>query len=53
MQVSNRGDFRLMNEINGVNGFGRLTMKESSKEGWDGESENTSRKKCKEEKEEE
>jgi len=28
-------------------------MKESTKEGWDDESENTSRAKCKEEKEEE
>lgn len=42
-----------MNEINGVSGFDRLTMKESTKEGWDDESENMSRAKCKEEKEEE
>jgi hypothetical protein len=32
-----------MNEINGLSGFGRLTMKEGTKEGWDDESE-----KCKE-----
>ena len=42
-----------MNEINAVSGFGRLTMKESNKEGWDDESENVSRAKCKEEKEKE
>ena len=53
MQVSNTGDFRLMNEINGVSCFGRLTMKESNKEGWDDESEKMSRAKCKEENEEE
>jgi hypothetical protein len=42
-----------MNEINGVRGFGRLTMTENTKEGCDDESENMSRAKCKEEEEEE
>jgi hypothetical protein len=53
MHVSNRGDFRLMNEINGVSCSGRLTMKESTKDGWVDESGNISRAKCKEEKDEE
>ena len=53
MQVSNRGDIRLMNEINGISCFGRLTMKQSTKGGWDDESENMSRTKCKGERERE
>jgi hypothetical protein len=43
-----RGDFRLMNEINGESGFSRLTTKQSTKEAWDDESENMSSVKCKE-----
>jgi ABC-type dipeptide/oligopeptide/nickel transport system ATPase subunit len=42
-----------MNEINGVSGCGRMTMKESTKEDWDDESENMSREKCKEQRERE
>jgi hypothetical protein len=51
MQVRNRGDFWLLNGINGVSSSGRLKMKGDTKEGWDDESENMSRAKCKEERE--
>jgi hypothetical protein len=39
----------VLNLINGISGFGMLTMKDRTRERWDDESENISRAKCKKE----